>query len=337
MRFAVVGLNHNHVYAILSALLSVHDVELAAVVAAEDDLVTQFHTQYPDVPRRDWPQVLADSSIELVACVAINADRGPLAVEALQAGKHVLVDKPAVTTLADLEAVEAAVAGSRKRWFVSYNERLGSPPHERLRELMQSGTLGRIATFVGLGGHRLAPATRAPWTYDRQKYGGIINDVGSHQIELFRWLTGEQIVEFRSRIGNLGTPEHPDFEDFGDVSFQSERGIAGYVQLHWLTPEPWVFTGDRRQFVVGTKGSAEVRGVANLGVPDESPVLVSTVMGGPTEVFVSPGFHNGWAEAMIADIREGKDRWMPQQFAFDSVRTVLKMEAEAQWISTESR
>jgi len=272
----------------------------------------------------------------LILSAASNADRGPLAVEALQAGKHVLVDKPALTRLADLDAVESAAAFSGKRWSVCFSERLGNPLHERLRALLQAGRLGRPVSSAGFGPHRLLPPTRPAWMFQPEQYGGVINDIGSHQIELFRWLTGERIVDFRSRTGNFGTAQYPDFEDYGDVWFQGERGTAGYAQVHWFTPRASPTWGDVRQFVVGTEGTIEVRSNANLAGADARPMMLLTTHTAPPERYVSPGRHHFWARELAASLEGGSNGTLTQQETFESVRTILRMQAAAERIEPDS-
>ena len=99
-----------------------------------------------------WEEMLADPGIDAVSvCVANNA-HAQLSIAALRAGKHVLCEKPMATTLADCEAMVAAARESGKFLMIGQNQRL-TKAHQKARELVENGTLGKILTFRTTFGH----------------------------------------------------------------------------------------------------------------------------------------------------------------------------------------
>src|SRR4029453_12809497 len=103
VRFAAVGLNHNHIYGLVDALLN-GGGELACFFAPEAELAAEFGGRVPTARRaRELREVLEDPSIKLVASAGISDERGPLGISVLRHGKDFLSDKPAFTRLDTLE------------------------------------------------------------------------------------------------------------------------------------------------------------------------------------------------------------------------------------------
>ena len=119
--------------------------------------------------------------------------------------------------------------------------------------------------MTGFGPHRLGAPGRPAWFFEREKYGGILCDIGSHQFEQFLYYTGEEEASVTSsRIANFAHPEYPELEDFGDAMLTGANGSAGYFRLDWFTPDGLRTWGDGRMFIQGTKGFIEIRKYVNL-------------------------------------------------------------------------
>ena len=335
MRFAVIGLSHVHIISMAQALLGVPGVDCEGFCPEETPVARGFAGLFPELRRRSRDELLGDPAIDLILCADVNGLRGSLLVAALKAGKHVFVDKPPVTTLEDLHAVERAVEESGKLFFVYFGERLGNPLSLKARQLFREGRIGRTVNFIGLGPHKLSIEHRPAWMFDPALYGGILNDIAVHQVELFGWLTGQRVARFRSRVGNFGTPQHPSFEDFGDAWFEGDGGTAGYVRVDWFTPDALPTWGDIRQLLVGTEGTLEIRSTISVGSADAKPALFLTTRSiAPQQVDVSDVDTN-WALQFVADVRDGVNRLMPHSETFEALRTVLEMQKEAERIGPQ--
>ncbi len=195
--FSVIGLNHGHIFGQVQGLLEA-GWTLNRVFAEEGDLVEQFRSKFPDADvAENADQILEDQSIELIASASINADRGPLALRALQVGKHFFVDKPCVTTVADLDAIKETVERTGKKWFAFFGEMVLSAEVEWVRDELVKGNLGEPVHFMGLGPHSLRIQTRPDWMFNGQQYGGILNDIASHQMAQFcYWMGQDPIPQF---------------------------------------------------------------------------------------------------------------------------------------------
>ncbi len=98
------------------------------------------------------------------------------------------------------------------------------------------------------------------------QYGGILCDIGSHQVDQFLYYTGSTEAEVvESQIANVTSSQPPHFQDFGDMVLRGNRGF-GYVRLDWFTPDGLGTWGDGRLFILGTEGYIEVRKYTNVAV-----------------------------------------------------------------------
>lgn len=257
-RFAAVGLDHRHIYDLAQGLL-----DAGAVCVGHDPVTTDprvlagFRKRFPDVPTVERARLLEDSSIDFVVIAAVPRDRAAIAIEAMQRGKDVMVDKPGITTAEQLAAVEATVAQTGKLWSIGLG-RLLSPAVQEALAVVRSGEIGRPVHLTSLAPHRLNRALRPDWFFDKRSYGGIINDIGIHSIDQFLAFADVREADVVScTIGAYGTP--PDgFEDFADFVLQSPT-MRGYCRLDWFTPDGLPDWGDGRLFLVGTEGTLELR------------------------------------------------------------------------------
>ena len=113
---------------------------------------------------------------------------------------------------------------------------------------------------VGLGAApHDARSTRPPWFFERERYGGILCDIASHQFDQFLFFTGSTQAEIvASQVGNVHHPQYPGLEDFGDVMLRGDGG-SGYIRVDWFTPDGLSTWGDGRLTILGTDGYIEMR------------------------------------------------------------------------------
>ena len=132
--------------------------------------------------------------------------------------------------------------------------------------MIARGEIGRVLQVVCLAPHRLAKATRPDWFFDKEAYGGIITDIGSHQVEQFLTYAGCKDAEVNfARVENFNNADRPGLEDFGEYSLLGDNGASFYSRVDWFTPEGMPVWGDGRTFIMGTEGTLEVRKYLDLG------------------------------------------------------------------------
>jgi predicted dehydrogenase len=126
-RFAVIGLDHRHVYDLTAGLLAAGAVCVGHDPDTTDPRVLAgFRKRFPEVPAAARQRLLDDPSIDFIVLGSVPRDRAAMAIEAMRRGKDVMVDKPGVTTTDQLEAVEAAVRETGRIWSICLG-RLTSP------------------------------------------------------------------------------------------------------------------------------------------------------------------------------------------------------------------
>lgn len=276
-RFAAAYLDHGHIYGQTSGLLDAGGT-LVAVFDPQPERASAFAEMYPQARIvRAFDELLDDPSLHMIAAAAVPSERAGIGERVLRSGKDYFTDKCPFTSLQQLEQVRATVAETGRRYMVYYSERLHNEGAWHAGELVRSGVIGDVVHMLIMAPHRLSDATRPDWFFEKARYGGIITDLGSHQVEQFLTYTGsaDATVRFAS-VANVAHPTYPELEDFAEFSLAASDGVATfYARLDWLTPDGMPVWGDGRTFVVGTRGTMEVRKYIDPGqrVPASSIIL----------------------------------------------------------------
>jgi predicted dehydrogenase len=259
INFAVIGLDHYHIMGITAAVQR-GGGKLVSVYTTSDKALADFRAKFGDVRlARSEDEILNDPSIQLIAAAPIPDRRAPLGIRAMQHGKDYLSDKPAITTLEQLAEVRKAIRQTKRIFAIMYSERLEVKAAVKAGELVHAGAIGRVVQTVNLAPHKVNDITRPDWFWDPARYGGILCDIGSHQADQFVFYTGSKTARVTAaQIANFNHPQHPEFQDFGDMMLHGEGG-AGYVRVDWFTPDGLETWGDGRLFILGTNGYIELR------------------------------------------------------------------------------
>jgi predicted dehydrogenase len=327
-RFAAIGLDHRHIYDLTEGLLAAGGVCVGYdPVTTDPRVLAGFQKRFPGVPAVERERLLDDPSIDFIVNSARPCDRASLSIAAMRRGKDVLCDKPGVTTAAQLAEVQAVVAETGRIWSVCFSERFIKPSARKAWELVRDGAIGRVVQTVGLGPHRLNRALRPSWFFDKPAYGGIINDIGCHQIDQFLAFSGAEDAEIvTATIGCFGT-EPPGFEDFADMTFQTPS-VRGYARIDWFTADGLLTWGDGRLFVLGTQGTLEVRKNVDIAGRDGGD-HVFLVDGGATRHIPCEDAAVTYFSDFLADIAAGQARGVPQSHIFTVCRLALAAQAKA--------
>jgi predicted dehydrogenase len=257
--FAAIGLNHGHIYGQTRVMLAA-GCRLKAFFALEDDLAAAYSKAFPDASRvGDERAIFEDPEIKLVIGAGVLAERAPMAVRAMQHGKDVMLDKPGATTLEQLAELRRVQAATGRILSILYSEHYTQASTIAAGELVKQGAIGRVLQTIGLGPHKIGNYQRPDWFYSRERTGGILCDIGSHQVEQFLFFTGAEKAEVvASHIANFDHPEKPELEDFGQILLAS-GSATGFIRVDWFTQDGLPVWGDGRLFIMGTEGSIELR------------------------------------------------------------------------------
>ncbi len=332
--FSAIGLDHGHIYGMTNGLLEA-GATLKWVYDPDPVKVDTFCKRFPQVRKASFEaQILEDPEVRLVAGACVTCDRASLGVRVMRAGKDYFTDKAPLVSLKQLEVARNTVRETGRKYMVFFSERLNSESAVYAGMLVEQGAIGRVIQVLGMGPHRLNVSSRAPWFFERARYGGILCDIGSHQIEQFLYFTGAtDATVASSKVANSCHPEYPELEDFGDATLIGNNGTSGYFRVDWLTPDGLRSWGDGRTFILGTAGYIELR--KNLDV---------TRAGGGNHVFWADakGEHYFCADGkvgfpyfgeLILDCINRTENAMTQEHAFKATELSVRAQLQAVRIS----
>jgi predicted dehydrogenase len=328
LRFAVIGINHGHIYSQVNALLRA-GAELCAFYAPEENLAPAFQQAYPQVQRAfSQEQILVDETIQLVVSASIPAERAPLGMQVMQHGKDFMSDKPGFTTLQQLSETRKVQAETGQIYSIMFSERLENPAAVKASELVQAGAIGQVIQTVGLGPHRANLPSRPEWFFRKERYGGILVDIASHQVDQFLFFTGSTSAEIlASQVGNFKNPQHPELEDFGEMLLRGDQG-SGYIRVDWYTPDGLPTFGDGRLTILGSEGFIELRKYCDLaGRPGGDHLFLVDRQG--VNYIDCAKLDLPYGRQFIADIRNRTETAMPQAHVFLASEIALKAEERA--------
>ncbi len=329
IKFGVIGLNHGHIYGQTTAVLRGGGA-LVSVFAKEADLAAAFLKRFPQAKlARSEQEILEDTSIRLVLSAAIPDERAPLGIRVMQHRKDYMSDKPGITTLEQLAEVRRVQAQTQRIYSIMYSERLEHRATVRAGELVKAGAIGRVVQTIGLGPHRVSPKTRPPWFFERQRVGGILCDIGSHQADQFLFFTGSTRADVvSSQVANVHNRQYPTFEDFGDMTLRGNGGV-GYIRVDWFTPDGLATWGDGRLTVLGTDGFIEVRKNIDIaGRPGGNHLFL--VDQKETRYIDCRDVPLPYGEQLVSDVLNRTEVAMPQAHCFLATELVLKAQVQAQ-------
>jgi predicted dehydrogenase len=328
IRFAAIGLNHGHINSQVDSTIR-GGGELVSFYAPEADLAAAFARRYPQAKQaRSKAEILDDPTIQLVVSAAIPNERAPLGIEVMRHGKDFMSDKPGVTTLEQLAEVRRVQAQTKRIYSIMYSERMENRATVKAGDLVRAGAIGPVMQTIGLGPHRLGASTRPAWFFERERYGGIICDIASHQFDQFLFFTNSTSGEVvASQVGNLHHPQYPGLEDFGDAMVNGNGG-TGYIRVDWFTPDGLPTWGDGRLTVLGRDGYIEIRKNVDIGGrPGGSHLFLVDNKG--VNYIESASTELPYGRQLVDDVLNRTETAMSQAHCFLATEMALKAQKQA--------
>lgn len=230
--------------------------EIVAFYDKDETRVRALAEQYGAVACGSVEELLS-MDIDVVSVCVTNAMHAEITIQALDAGKHVLCEKPMAVTLKQCEDMVAAARRNQKVLMIGHNQRLAKA-HQKARELIREGAIGRVLSFetkFGHGGPEIWTGTPNTWFFDKkQAVFGAMADLGIHKTDLMHYLIGEPITSVQAILTTLDK-RYPDgslisVDDNAFCLYQTDSGITGIMHVSWT------FYGNEKNSVViyGTKG-----------------------------------------------------------------------------------
>jgi len=329
-RFAAIGLDHGHIYGMCNGLIEA-GAELVWVYDPDRAKVADFRKAYPDVKVASSEQeIFADATIRLVAGAAVPSERCALGLRAMDHGKDYFTDKPPLTTLEQLDAARAKTQATGRKYAVYYSERLHVEAAVYAGDLIRNGAIGRVIQVIGIGPHRISLTSRPAWFFQKEKYGGILCDIGSHQIEQFLFYAGAKDAKvLHSKVANYHHPEHPGLEDFGDATLVADNGATHYFRVDWFTPNGLGTWGDGRTFILGTDGYIELRKYLDVARDPEGDHVYLVDHKGEHHIPVHGKVGYPYFGQLILDCLNRTENAMTQEHAFKAAELCIRAEMQA--------
>ena len=328
--FAAAALDHGHIFGQTAGLVEAGG-QLKWIYDSDLTRAKNFHEKYPDAQiARSLDEILADSSVHMVTSAAIPSERCALGLRVLESGKDYFTDKAPFTTLDQLASARSAVEKTRRRYMVYFCERLHVECAVFAGELVSNGAIGKVVNVIGFGPHRLNASSRPEWFFQKEKYGGILTDIGSHQFEQFLAFSGstDATVE-HARVANVCNPDYPELEDFGEATLLGNSGASNHTRVDWLTPDGLTTWGDGRTTILGTKGTIELRKYVNVATQKTGDHLFIVNDDGEQHLELAGKVGFPFFGQLILDCLNRTENAMTQEHAFKAAELCLLAQAKA--------
>lgn len=237
MNIAFAGFRHGHIYGLYNSAHSDSRVTVTGCFekdAAAKEAATQRLGEV--FTYETYDDILNDPSVEAVAIGDYYAKRGRMVIEALQAGKHVICDKPICTKLSELNEIERLSKEKGLKVCCMLDLRY-MPQVQKARELISQGVLGKIHIASFSGQHCLDYGNRPGWYFEKGKHGGTINDIAIHGLDLLRLILGKNLTSVScAKVWNAFAAQEPEFRDCGQFMVQMED-VAVMADVSYAAPK----------------------------------------------------------------------------------------------------
>ncbi|MEM3010661.1 MAG: Gfo/Idh/MocA family oxidoreductase [Candidatus Bathyarchaeia archaeon] len=222
LRVAVVGIgfwgrNHVRVFRELpqTELVGICDINAERVSALAKELEIEGYT--------DSNQLLKRNDLDAVTICTWTTTHAEEATKALNAGKHVLIEKPIASTVPEAKKIVELAKREQLHLMVGFIERF-NPGVQRVKEAINEGKIGTLVS---------ATARRVSQWPERIGDIGVVKDTAIHDIDVMRYLFGEDPVAVYAKVGNL---RHKRFEDYAQIMLSFKQNRTAFIETNWLTP-----------------------------------------------------------------------------------------------------
>jgi predicted dehydrogenase len=324
LRVAVIGCGTVAGYGHLPAILASDHLCVTAFVDRDRSRAVDFSQRFGGGEAfEDYREVLDRNDIDAIAVFTPPRQHCRMAIEAMEAGKHVFTEKPISHDSASAEEMVAAAKRTGRKLFVGFLLR-HTRCFQKMGEVIHAGAIGRPIVFRMISFERYEREQPFYWERALQSFicetsPGI--DCGSHYVDLMRWYSGAEAV----RVQGVGARTHPDVPDgcFDWEAYQIEfdDGSRGFYEAGW----GYSYPAERvTKEAIGPEGYVGVRSAPVTEGGEEEAETVFRPVGGEEEVLErSPwkGFDEEW-EHFVRMVREDLDPYPALHDAVASMRIV---------------
>ncbi|TDL67600.1 Gfo/Idh/MocA family oxidoreductase [Rhodococcus qingshengii] len=229
------------------------NVEIVAVCDIVAERAEKMAEEYGAKAFSDYKEVLKLEDIDAISVCLPNYLHAPVSIDALNAGKHVICEKPMATSKEEAEAMINAAKRNDKKLMIAHNQRFVAS-HQKAKEIIESGKLGKIYSFKTTFGHPgpegWSVDGAGSWFFNKEKaFIGAMGDLGVHKADLMRYLLGE-FTEVGAFI-ETNAKQNTDVDDNAVCILRTESGIIGTLAASWA----YMSGGDNSTIIYGEKGT----------------------------------------------------------------------------------
>ncbi len=263
LRWGIIGLGFfGEVHA--ETIAGMPDIDLIALCTRRPERLNKLADQF-GVARRytDYRQLLDDPLVEAVSITTHVHDHAQIAIDALAAGKHVLLEKPMAATTAECDRILEAARAASGYLMVGHICRF-DPRVVLAKRAIDEGRLGRIVSM-----HARRNLSKRIGRMVLDKISALLGD-GIHDADLMLWFTGARPQQVYAEQVQVGRHRYPDI---GWAMFRLDNGAVGVVESVWCLPETTPYQIDARMEVIGTEGAVYINtGEAGVEIHDADGV-----------------------------------------------------------------
>lgn len=257
VRIAVIGLGwFGEIHC--DAISAIPSFELAALCTRTESRLEELGRKYSvSALYTDYNELLANPDIDAVSVVTMWDQHTAPTLAALDAGKHVFLEKPMAHTVADCRQICDAAKKARGHLMIGHICRF-NPRYATAKREIEAGGIGKI---LSLSSRRNIPAAWTPEILN--KIGPIVGDA-IHDTDLMLWFTGARVVSAYAQTVDLRGLKYPDI---GQTMYRFDNGATATLETVWCMPEKTPFDIDERMNVIGSEGFVQIQDTfPNVGI-----------------------------------------------------------------------
>jgi len=243
------------------------NVEIVAFVDPVAERAQNLADKYGGKVYTDHLAMLAAEKPDAVSVCTPNALHAPISIDAMNAGAHVLCEKPMAISAEEAQRMIEAAKKNNVSLMIGHNQRF-MPPHVKAKEILRTGKLGKVLTFRTSFGHpgpeRWSIEGKEGWFFQKSKaFVGAMGDLGVHKADLIRWMLDDEVEDVGAFVGTLHK-EDTDVDDNATCILRMKSGAIGSLVASWT-----YYRGEDNSTVLWCEN-----GVMKIGTHPEDQVIV---------------------------------------------------------------
>lgn len=178
----------------------------------------------------DYKEILKDDNIDIVSISTESGKHAQIAIDCMNAGKHVIVEKPMAMNLKDVDRMIDVAEKNNVKLCVCHQNRF-NPAVQKLRKMVQENKFGKIFSIHAriLWNRGRDYYEQAPWRGTFEQDGGCLMNQCIHNIDLLQWMANSEPVKINAMLENYNHP-YIEAEDYGSIQIRFKNGIIGNIE-----------------------------------------------------------------------------------------------------------